>query len=152
MKNQILFITDGSPSAGKAGAIAIELAALRKINLRAVFILDESWGSLLGDEWINTSATRMKFFRWFEGELKTRAEQVLAEFTDQAASGGVAVETEIISGKTEAVIAAYANDRQTEMLVLPNPNSTQPAAAAGLRFNIHHLAKKVGCPILLGPQ
>ncbi|HBX23284.1 MAG TPA: universal stress protein [Desulfotomaculum sp.] len=152
MEKQILFISDGSASATKAGAIAIELAATRQSDLRAVFILDEGWGSLLGDEWINTSDTRMKFFSWFEGELKTRAEQVLNQFSNQAVSSGVKVETAILTGKTEKVIAEAANNERTVLLVLPNPNSTEPAAAAGLRFNLHHLAKKVTCPILLGPQ
>ncbi|TYO93370.1 universal stress protein [Desulfallas thermosapovorans] len=152
MGKQIIFVTDGSPSADRAGAMALDMAALMKINIKALYILDRGWGSLLGDEWINTSETRMKFFHWFEGELKDRAGQVLEEFRNRAQARGIPVETEIVTGNTLKVISRLASEPDTSLLVLPNPNSTKPAAAAGLKFNIRHLAQKIQCPLLLGPR
>lgn len=152
MKGPILFFTDGSSTASRAGSTAIELASLWNVPLRAFFILDEGWGSMLGDEWINTSDTRMKFFRWFEGELKNRAQQVLEEFAGQAAAARMQVETGVLTGKTERVIASAAESHGAQLVVLPNPNSAKPAAAAGLKYNPGHLAKLVKCPILLGPN
>lgn len=152
MKGQVLFITDGSPSADVAGEKAIQFAQSMKLPIQAIFILDEGWKHLLGDEWINTSATRMKFFHWFEDGLKDHSNTVLMEFASKAREHGVAVEVAIKIGKTEKVITELTMEKETTLLVLPNPHATAPAAAAGLRFNLNKLAKKVKCPILLGPR
>lgn len=152
MNGQILLVTDGSPSADAAGKTAIEMAQSMKLPLRAVFILDEGWRNLLGDEWINTSSTRMRFFHWFEDGLKSYAETVLAKFRQQANDKGIPVEIEIKIGKTEKVIVECTVNPETSLLVLPNPNAVAPEAAAGLRFNLNSLSKKVKCPIFIGPR
>lgn len=151
MKGQILFITDGSPSADEAGKTAIEMALAWNLPLRAIFILDEGWKHLLGDEWINTSATRMKFFHWFEDGLRDHSETLLNEFRNHARSFGVEVEIDLKIGKTEKVIAESTVAAETALLVLPNPHSTAPAAAAGLRYNLNALSKTIKCPIFVGP-
>ena len=152
MNGQILLITDGSPSADAAVQMATELSLSLKQPLRAVFILDEGWKNFLGDEWINTSSTRMKFFHWFEDGLHKHSEDVLAEVAEKVKEKGGQVETEIKVGKTEKVIAELTAEQETALLVLPNPHATAPAATAGLRYNLNSLSKKVKCPIYIGPQ
>lgn len=152
MKGQVLFITDGSPSAEEAGKAAIEMALSVNSPLKAVFIFDEGWKHLLGDEWINTSSTRMNFFRWYEDGLMKHADRVLGEFRQKARDRGIDAEVEVKIGKTERVMAESAAAAETFILVLPNPHSTAPAAAAGLRFNLNSLSKKVKCPIYVGPR
>lgn len=152
MNGQILFVTDGSPSADEAGQMAIEIALSLKSPLRVVFILDEGWKYLLGDEWINTSSTRMRFFNWFEDGLNKHSETVLKEFADKAREKGCEVEVAVKIGKTERLIADLTVEKETALLVLPNPHATAPAAAAGLRFNLNSLSKKIKCPIYLGPR
>lgn len=150
MLEHILFITDGSESARAAGAKTLEFSLLWDVPVQAIFILDEGWGSLLGDEWINTSDTRMKFFRYFEGNLRQRAEEILAGFIKQAEERGIKATTAIKVGKTEKVIAEAANAPGNILLVLPNPHATEPAAAAGLKFNLQSLTKKINCPVYIG--
>lgn len=152
MNGQILFVTDGSPSADAAGETAIQLALGMKMPLQAVFILDEGWKYLLGDEWINTSSTRMKFFHWFEDGLNEHSETVLNEFAKKAKDQHLEVEVGIRIGKTERVIAELTVEKETAFLVLPNPHATAPAAAAGLRFSLQSLAKKVKCQVVIGPR
>ncbi|GAB6154174.1 hypothetical protein JCM17380_29240 [Desulfosporosinus burensis] len=152
MNGQILFITDGSPSADAAGQMATEMSLALKLPLRAVFILDEGWKNFLGDEWINTSSTRMRFFHWFEDGLHKHSEEILAEVAEKVKGNGGQVETEIKIGKTEKLIGELTVENETAILVLPNPHATAPAATAGLRYNLHSLAKKVKCPIYIGPK
>jgi nucleotide-binding universal stress UspA family protein len=152
VKGQIVFITDGSLSARLAGLTAIELARLWRTPLRAVFILDESWSCILGDEWISASGTRTKFFRWLENELVNNAQKELARFQKLAEESGVEVETEIATGQTTRVILELAGSPRTALLVLPNPHATRPAAEAGLKFNFNTLAKKIKCPVIVGPN
>lgn len=151
MKGQILFVTDGSPSSEEAGKAAIEMALSWSVPIKVLYVLDEGWKHLLGDEWINTSATRMNFFHWYEDGLMKHSESVLNEFLQQAVNGGVNAEVEVRVGKTEKVIAEAAVAAEAALLVLPNPHSTAPAAAAGLRYNLNSLSKRVKCPIYIGP-
>lgn len=152
MNGQILLICDGSPSADAAGQMATEMSLALKLPFRAVFILDEGWKNFLGDEWINTSSTRMRFFHWFEEGLHKHSEEVLAELAERVKKNGGQVDTEIRIGKTEKVILELTTEQETSLLVLPNPHASAPAATAGLRFNLNSLTKKVKCPIYIGPQ
>ncbi len=150
MKGQIVFITDGSPSAEAAGEKAIALALAMKLPIKAVFILEESWRNLLGDEWMSAASTRSTFFHWLEDGLRNHRQVVLSEYTRLGQSYNVEVSTDTRIGKTEQIIIELTEETATALLVLPNPHATAPAAAAGLRFNLNRLAKKVKCPILLG--
>ncbi len=152
MKGQIVFITDGSPSAKTAGETAIAFAIAMKLPIKAVFILEESWRNLLGDEWMSAASTRSKFFHWLEDGLRNHWQVVLSEFSRLGQAYNVEVATDIRVGKTEQVIIELTEEAATALLVLPNPHATAPAAAAGLRFNVNRLTKKVKCPILLGAR
>ncbi len=152
MERQILFIADGSDAAFKAGILAIEMASLWKASLRVVYILDEGWGSILGDEWLSTSAARTEFYRWLESSLARHARDVLQKLADLAVASRVQVATEIVTGKTEKKIAELAGSPETLLLVLPNPSATAPPAEAGLKLNLHSLVKKIKCPVLIGPN
>lgn len=152
MQGPIVYFTDGSHSAREAGRTAVEMALACQAPLHAIFILDKGWGSMMGDEWINTSSTRMTFYHWFEGELNKGAEKVLQEFESCARESGVSLKAEVLAGDTEKLMAETANIRQAKMVVLPNPHATADPAAAGLRFNLNSLAKKVQCPIMVGPN
>ncbi len=152
MEGQILFITDGSASAGQAGEMAIGLANLWRVSLRAVYILDEGWRDILGDEWISTPAARAGFYRWLEGGLTGHAHDILQKFAQRAAESGVWVTTDIIVGKAEKTIAVLAESATPLLLVLPNPNATLPPAEGGFQFNIRSLTQKIKCPVLIGPN
>ncbi|ABO50014.1 hypothetical protein Dred_1484 [Desulforamulus reducens MI-1] len=149
---QILFITDGSTSADLAGNIAMEMALTLKLPFRAVFILDEGWGNLLGDEWMSGSTTRIGFLRWLENDLNKHSEEILTAAMEKAKEKGLQIQTEVRVGKTESLITKLTVERETALMVLPNPHATAPAAAAGLRFNLNSLTKKVKCPIYIGPR
>lgn len=151
MEKQIILFTDGSEGSEKATGLAVELANLNKTNLTAYFIIDSGWGSLLGDEWISTSKTRMRFYRWFEGELEAFAAESLKKVELAAQAKGVPVKTQILTGSTEKLMLHYIEERPS-YLVLPNPNATAPGAAGGLQYNIRALLKKANCPILVGPK
>ncbi|WP_027366065.1 universal stress protein [Desulfotruncus alcoholivorax] len=148
MPAQILYVTDGSPSARGAGLAALELAGLWEAAIRAVFIIDESWGHILGDEWMSGAVTRANFFRWLGEGLQKQASVVLDEFCDLAKSREVRVEKQILAGSTEKLIISLA--KEADLLVLPNPYAAGHPAEAGLKFNINKLARAIKCPVWLG--
>lgn len=153
MDGQVLLVTDGSPAAQCAGEMAIRYAADRRCGLRALYILDASWRSILGDEWISPGAVRDDFYRWLEGGLVKQAREVLERVGMRAEQAGVRpVTIEITAGDTERVIAEHARSPSVLLLVLPHPGATAPRAEAGLKYNLQTLVKKISCPLLVGPR
>jgi nucleotide-binding universal stress UspA family protein len=146
--NPIILVTDGSPGALEAEKIAYQLAQYHQAKLKVVYILSEGWGSLLGDEWINNSQTRMRFFHYFEGELHNRANEVLLEVEQRSQKKGIDIEKEKIIGKYEKVIIELGT--QCSMLVLPNPQGTAHAAAGGLKYSPSSILKNIKCPVVIG--
>lgn len=152
MERQIILFTDGSEGSIKATGLALELAEFYKSVINAFFIIDSSWGSLLGDEWISTSETRMRFFGWFEGELKAFAFESLEKVQKAAQARGVQARTRVLIGPVERLIIEQTLENPAALVVLPNPGATAPGAAAGLKYNISRLTKRINCPVLLGPK
>lgn len=152
MEKSIILFTDGSDSSTKAMGLAVELAFLYKTDLFAFFIIDSGWNNLLGDEWINTSETRMRFYRWFEGGLKAFAAESLQKVTEMAQARGVQATTQMLTGSAEKIMIHCAGERPGAYLVLPNPEVTAPGASGGLKYNIRTLIKKISCPVIIGPK
>ncbi|SFG13847.1 Universal stress protein family protein [Desulfotomaculum arcticum] len=148
MPAQILYVTDGSPSAREAGLTALELAGLWNASIRAVFIIDQSWAHILGDEWMSGAVTRAKFFSWLGEGLQKQASAVLDEFCDLAKSRQVQVQKQLLAGNTAKLLISLA--READLLVLPNPYAAGHPAEAGLKFNLNKLLRAIKCPVWLG--
>lgn len=150
----ILLVLDGSPASLKAGEYALDLALKYEAALRAVYMIDGGWAGMLGDEWINTSDTRMKFFRYFEGELHKNGEAVLNTFKEKCSRAGLNVSGKIAAGKVEDMIArelkSLSANAQAPLLVVPNPSGAVPAEG-GLKIPLAKLLIKIKCPVFVGP-
>lgn len=152
MEKQVVLFIDGSEASLKAAFLAAELARSCRGYVKAFFLIDSGWGSMLGDEWINTSGTRVRFYHWFEGELEKFASSSLEEVAEAVQARGVNIETEIITGTPEKLIIDRAGEKNVACLVLPNPYATSHRAEGGLKYNINALAKKISCPLIIGPK
>ncbi|WP_449240939.1 universal stress protein [Desulfoscipio gibsoniae] len=150
MPAQILYVTDGSPSAREAGLTVLELAGLWDASIRVVFIIDQSWSHILGDEWMSGAVTRAKFFSWLGKGLQKQASAVLDEFCDLAKSHRVQVRQQLLVGNTAKLLISLA--READLLVLPNPYAAGHPAEGGLKFNLNKLIRAIKCPVWLGNQ
>lgn len=149
--DHILLLHDGSPSATRAGELAISLAAATLLALRIVFILDNNWPRLLGDEWLSNASTRREFWRWLEKDLLVQARAIISPLEEQAEQAGVAIRTEIITGHPEKKLVELVNSSRTALLVLPHPRSRPPAPFRSLQLNISAVFNKVDCAVVIGP-
>lgn len=152
MKKPIIFFGDGSEASVKAAGVAVELARLHRVNLAAFIIIDPGWNDILGDEWISPSGTRMHFYNWLEGELRKSALRVLQTVEKLALAKGVGVKTEILTGPPEKLIVDCTREINAAYVILPNPHAAVHRAAGGLKFNVGSLAKKLCCPLIIGPK
>ncbi|MCL6639236.1 MAG: universal stress protein [Firmicutes bacterium] len=152
MEKEIILFVDPSRGSESAAALAADLAVHFEASLKVYYLIDSNWGGLLGDEWINTAETRMRFYEWFERELKATAAATLEKVKKIAEKRGVPVVTQILTGPVEKIIAGKAGESPGAWVVLPNPRAAAPAAAGGLRYNIGRLIKKLNGPVVIGPK
>lgn len=150
-RDHILLLHDGSPSATRAGELAISLAATMKSALRIVFVLDHNWPRLLGDEWLSNASTRREFWRWLEKDLLVKAHEIISPLEEQAEQAAVAVRTEIITGHPEKKLIELVSSTRTALLVIPHPRSRPPAPFRSLQLDISAVINKVDCTVVIGP-
>ena len=150
MSKKITVITDGSGPAAEAVDMVMKLAGSQELPVSVVFVLDEGMRHLLGDEWMSTAEARTSFFQWFEKEQKNQIQQTMTCYTQKAEEQGVEITTKVLVGKPERIIIETGNHPETAFMVIPNPHA-KTSRIAGFQYNLHSMAKKVRCPLLIGP-
>ncbi|AEG60281.1 universal stress protein [Desulforamulus ruminis] len=150
MRKRITIITDESGPAVEAVDMAMKLARSQELPVSVVFILDEGMRYLLGDEWMSTAEARTSFFQWLEKEQKDQIQQTMTCYTQKATEQGIEITAKVLVGKPERIIIETGNHPETAFMVIPNPHA-KTSRLAGFQYNLHSMAKKVRCPLLIGP-
>ncbi|CQH63393.1 UspA domain protein (plasmid) [Halobacterium hubeiense] len=112
MYDRILLSTDGTVASEQAEAHALDLAAAHDAVLHALYVVDEDVvNAYSGDEYVDEAEGP-------EHGLEELGEETLADIQQQAADAGVDVETAMRHGQPAEAIVAYADDHDTDLLVL----------------------------------
>lgn len=142
MTNLILLVLDDSNGALEVANIALELAALKRSVVSVIYIVDQGWIRILGDEWLSTGKARTSFTNWFENELTVQAKENLELIIKKSRDTGVSTTTDIMFGRPEKIIIDAINSSGIGLLVLPHSYSKI----------ISPILKHISCPVLLGPN
>ena len=112
MYDRILLSTDGSVASEQAEAHALDLAAAHDAVLHVLYVVDEDVVTAYsGDEYVDEAEGP-------EHGLEERGEETLSALRQRASEAGVDVETAMHHGRPSETIVAYANDHDTDLLVL----------------------------------
>jgi nucleotide-binding universal stress UspA family protein len=112
MYDRILLSTDGTVASEQAEAHALNLAAAHDAGLHALYVVDEDVvNAYSGDEYVDEAEGP-------EHGLEELGEETLADIQQRAADAGVDVETAMRHGQPAEAIVAYADDHDTDLLVL----------------------------------
>jgi len=112
MYDRILLSTDGTVASEQAEAHALDLAAAHDAVLHALYVVDEDVvNAYSGDEYVDEAEGP-------EHGLEELGEETLADIQQRAADAGVDVETAMRHGQPAEAIVAYADDHDTDLLVL----------------------------------
>jgi nucleotide-binding universal stress UspA family protein len=112
MYDRILLSTDGSVASDDAEAHAIELAAEHDADLHVLYVVDEDVVTAYsGDEYVDEAEGP-------EHGLEELGEETLSELESRARGAGVDVETAMRHGQPAETIVDYADDQDTDLLVL----------------------------------
>ncbi|SEP01101.1 Nucleotide-binding universal stress protein, UspA family [Halorientalis persicus] len=112
MYDRILLSTDGSVASEQAEAHALDLAATHDAVLHVLYVVDEDVVTAYsGDEYVDEAEGP-------EHGLEEHGEETLSALRSRASDAGVDIETALQHGRPAEAIVSYADDHDTDLLVL----------------------------------
>lgn len=145
---KILLATHGTPGAQKAEALAKQWADQYGAHVTVLSIINEAWGDMTCDDWLNTSTTRNNFGSYVAGEIAKEIDVVWNRIRDDF--NGVDIDFLSKGGKLEDVLAEAANKVQPDVVIM---GAWQKNQAPGFRdrFENKRLHPQMPCPLVVAP-
>lgn len=144
----ILLTTHGTPGARKAEVLAREWADRYGAKVTILSIINEAWGDMTCDDWLNTSTTRNTFGSYVAGEISreigTLWDRLRQEFQ------GVDIDFLSKAGKLEEVLVEAAREVDADVVIM---GAWQQEQAPGFkdRFENRRLHPQMPCPLVVAP-
>jgi len=144
----ILLATHGTPGAGKAEDLTSQWARQYGAKVTVLSIINEAWGDMTCDDWLNTSATRNRFRSYVASEIAMEIEAVWARIRKKF--DGVKIDFLSESGKLEDVMANAAEKVGADVVIM---GAWQKKQAPGFkdRFENKRLHPQMPCPLVVMP-
>ena len=112
---RVLLALDDS---AKASAVALDLAKKYNADLTVLFVLDATWNTYVGHDWLSGSNSRADFLDWVKDEEAKAADRTLAAFGDLA--GDIPYTARLAAGDVQRQILDEAA-KGYDLLVMANP-------------------------------
>jgi nucleotide-binding universal stress UspA family protein len=144
----ILLATHGTPGARKAELLAKQWADTYGAKVTVLSIINEAWGDMTCDDWLNTSTTRNKFGSYVAGEIASEIQHVWDRIRDEFE--GVEIEFMTISGTLDDALVAAMKDTKPDVALM---GAWQKRQAPGFRdrFENKRLHPQMPCPLVVAP-
>jgi uncharacterized protein YjbJ (UPF0337 family) len=111
-------------------------------------IINEAWGDMTGDDWLNTSTTRNTFGSYVAGEISREIEN----HWNRVREDFQGLETDFLarSGRLDETLAATAQETGADVVVM---GAWQKHQAPGFRdrFENKRLHPLMACPVVVAP-
>jgi nucleotide-binding universal stress UspA family protein len=144
----ILLATHGTPGARKAEALAHQWAVQYGSKVTVLSIINEAWGDMTCDDWLNTSTTRNNFGSYVAGEIAREIEGVWSRIRDDFT--GIDIDFLSKGGKLEEVLTEAAEKVDADVVIM---GAWQKRQAPGFRdrFENKHLHPQMKRPLVVAP-
>ncbi|WP_027722086.1 universal stress protein [Maridesulfovibrio zosterae] len=144
----ILLATHGTPGAQKAEKLAAQWAETFGARITVLSIINEAWGDMTCDDWLNTSDTRNKFGSYVAGEIAKEIGTVWERLKKEL--DGLEVNFISRGGKLEESLAKTASELKADMVIM---GAWQKQQAPGFRdrFENKKLHPYMPCPMVVAP-
>ncbi len=144
----ILLATHGTPGARKAEALARQWAKRYGAKVTVLSIINEGWGDMTCDDWLNTSTTRNRFGSYVAEEIAKEIDAVWTRVREEF--DGVELDFLSKGGKLEDVLAEAAEKVAPDVAVM---GTWQKVQAPGFRdrFENKRLHPLMPCPLVVAP-
>lgn len=144
----ILLATHGTPGARKAEALAKAWADQYGARVTVLSIINEAWGDMTCDDWLNTSTTRNNFGSYVAGEIAKEIEGVWGRVREEFQ--GVEIDFLSKGGALEDVLAEAAEKVSADVAIMGAWQKTQ-APGFKDRFENKRLHPQMPCPLVVAP-
>ncbi len=144
----ILLATHGTPGARKAEVLARQWAEMYDAKVTVLSIINEAWGDMTCDDWLNTSTTRNNFASYVSSEIANEIQAVWDRLREDFA--GVDIEFLSKSGKLDNALAEAAEKIDADVAIM---GAWQKVQAPGFRdrFENKRLHPQMPCPLVVAP-
>ncbi|MGX9364866.1 universal stress protein [Desulfoplanes sp. PS50] len=144
----ILLTTHGTPGARKAEVLAREWADRYGAKVTILSIINEAWGDMTCDDWLNTSTTRNTFGSYVAGEISREIGMLWDRLRQEFQ--GVDIDFLSKAGKLEEVLAEAAREVDADVVIM---GAWQHEQAPGFkdRFENRRLHPQMPCPLVVAP-
>ena len=145
---QILLATHGTPGARRAEALARQWADRYDAKVTVLSIINEAWGDMTCDDWLNTSTTRNTFGSYVAKEIAKEIQGVWDRVREEF--DGIKVDFLSKGGKLENVLAEAAEKVNADVAIM---GAWQKNQAPGFkdRFENKRLHPQMPCPLVVAP-
>jgi nucleotide-binding universal stress UspA family protein len=96
---------------------AVERAAATGMGIAAVYIIDASWESCTGSDWISTGQSRCEFEEYMNASLLAEGEGLLKLFSKAAEAAGVQFVGSITEGDPAEEIIKFAAKAGASLII-----------------------------------
>ena len=144
----ILLATHGTPGAQKAEKLAAQWARQYGARITVLSIINEAWGDMTGDDWLNTSTTRNNFSSYVAGEIAREIGEVWSRIKKD--SCGIEIEFISRSGDLDTALTLAAKEVNADVVIM---GAWQKKQAPGFkdRFQNKKLHPQIHCPVVVAP-
>jgi len=144
----ILLATHGTPGARKAEGLARQWADTYGAKVTVLSIINEAWGDMTCDDWLNTSTTRNQFGSYVAGEIAKEIGAVWDRLREEF--DGVELDFLSKGGKLDDVLAEAAEKTGCDVAIM---GAWQKKQAPGFkdRFQNKRLHPQMPCPLVVAP-
>lgn len=145
----VLLASHGTQGARAAEKLAFSLCD-PGARLHHLIVVPDFWKGMMGDDWLNNSATREIYGNYVESQLENEVRVHIRRMRKQAAKRKIRYDFEMVQGKPTECLVARATKGPVDIVVL---GARRPRGKAGYRSGIEldKLARSVRKPILIAP-
>ncbi|WP_136806171.1 universal stress protein [Desulfosediminicola flagellatus] len=156
MFKNVLLCTHGSEGAQKAEKYVFEklLITHPDINITVLTIVDKDWSVMTGDDWLNTSGTRNRFFNYVDEQLGREISEDWDRIKDTY-SVPDAVRFLNVTGDIEDTMCEVATQLDCDLIII-GPFQKKPFRLTSMKMSpglaariknekLHH---QLPCPLL----
>lgn len=149
MFKKILLATHGTDGAKKAEDFVLKyLQNSKDVTLYILSIINQDWQFMMGDDWLNTSATRNKFARYVESEINNEIDMLWKRLKEKFIYPQVEYIRRV--GSLEEALKNTAREKEVDLIII---GSRQKKRSPGFkaRFDYKKLQKDLPCPLMIIP-
>ncbi len=143
----ILLASHGTDGARAAERAAVSLCA-SNTSIHHLIVVPDLWKGMMGDDWLNSGATRDTYGRYLETELGKEIDNHIERLSSMLSRRNISYSHTIIIGKPEKCLLQVSQAESFDLVVIGSP---RPGSMKGLRsrMKLEPLVRSLTIPLFI---